>query len=98
DLAFGDEAVEQQARLVALLVAEPADAGRRSFELDVLVGGVEPRSQVLVVREEFLQSLVGDLDVLGVAGQRDPAEGSEALAEEGTDVGGDEAGNSKARS
>ncbi len=77
---------------MAFLVAEPADAGGQAFELDVLGGGVEPAVQGLVLGEELLERGVGDLDVLRVAGERDPAERAEAFAEEGADVGGHEAG------
>ena len=74
DLAFLDELVEQQAGLGAFAVAEPADAGRQAFELDPFGGGVEPAVQVLVLREELLDGLVRDRDVLRVAGERHPAE------------------------
>ena len=47
--------------------------------------------QVLVVREELLECLGGDLDVLRVAGKRGPAEGAQALAEERADIGRNEA-------
>ena len=47
--------------------------------------------QVLVVREELLECLVGDLDVLWVAGKRGPAEGAQALAEERANIGRNEA-------
>src|SRR5690625_6241548 len=86
-----DQVVEEHPGAVALAVAEPADAGGQALELDVLAGGVEPAMEVLVVREQLLQGPVGDCDVLGVAGQRHPAEGAESLAEQGTDVGGHEA-------
>ena len=92
DLAFLDELVEQQAGLGAFAVAEPADAGREALELDPLGGGVEPAVQVLVLREEFLDGLVRDGDVLGVTGEGNPAERAEALAEQRADVGRDEAG------
>src|SRR5699024_8137128 len=81
------QVVEEHPGAVALAVAEPADAGGQALELDVLAGGVEPAMEVLVVREQLLQGPVGDCDVLGGAGQRHPAEGAEALAEQGTGVG-----------
>ena len=51
---------------MALVVAQPANASRQTLELDVFFGGVEPVVQVLVVREELLERLVGNLDVLRV--------------------------------
>ena len=46
--------------------------------------------QVLIVGEEFLQRLVSDPNVLRVAGECSPPERAQALAEQGTDVGGHE--------
>ncbi|GAA3678162.1 hypothetical protein GCM10022203_09960 [Micrococcus yunnanensis] len=91
DLALGHELVEEQAGLVALAVAQPADAGRQALELHELGGAVEPAVQVLVLGEQLLQGLVGHADVLRVAGERGPAERAEALAEQRADVGRDEA-------
>ena len=76
---------------MALVVAQPANTCRQALELHVLLGGVEPVVQVLVVREELLERLVGDLDVLRVAGECCPAERAQALTEERADVGRDEA-------
>ena len=50
------------------------------------------RTRRLVVREGVHQRAVGRVDVLGIAGERDPAERPLALAEERADVRGDEAG------
>ncbi|BAS14807.1 hypothetical protein AHiyo8_31100 [Arthrobacter sp. Hiyo8] len=83
DLALGDELVEQQPGLGAFAVAQPADPGREAFELDAFGGGVEPFVQVGVLREQFLDRLVGDGDVFGVPGERDPAERAQSFAEQG---------------
>ena len=61
---------------MALVVAQPANARRQTLEFDVLFGGVEPVVQVLVIWEELLKRLVGDLDILRVTGKRSPAEGA----------------------
>ena len=45
-----------------------------------------------VVGNKLLDLRVGAVDVLGVPGQRDPAEGADAAAEQRPDVGGHEAG------
>ena len=91
DLAFLDQVVEDHAGLGALAVAQPADTRRQALELHVLLGGVQPAVQVFVLREGFLDGLVGDLDVLRITGEGNPAEGAEALAEQRADVGRDEA-------
>ena len=87
-----DHLVERQAQPVALSEAHPADARRQPLELDVLAGRVEPVVEVRVVGDQFLDLRVRPVDVLGIAGQRGPAERSDAAAEEGTHVGGDETG------
>ena len=92
DLAFLHQVIKQQAGLVALVVAQPANTCGQALELDVFLGGIQPIVEVLVVREELLERLVGDLDVLRITRQRGPAERAQALAEERTDVGGHEAG------
>ena len=48
---------------------------------------VQPVVQVRVVGDQFLDPRVGAVDVLGVAGQRGPAEGTDSAAEQGADVG-----------
>ena len=80
DLALLHEPVEQQAGLGTLAVTEPADARRQPLELDPLPGRVDPAVQVLVLREQLLDGLIGDADVFQVAGQGNPAEGAETLA------------------
>lgn len=55
-------------------------------------GHLDPAVQRLVLREQLQHRLVGLVDVGRLAGERGPAEGALALAEEGADVGGDEAG------
>src|SRR3546814_9860106 len=70
----------------------------RSTRTDTLVPyttlfrSVEPVVQVLVVGDQFLDLGVGLVDVLGVAGQRDPAERADAAAEQRAHAGRDEAG------
>ena len=48
--------------------------------------------QVRIVRDQLLHLGVGAVDVLGIAGQRRPAERPDAAAEQRPDVGGHEAG------
>ena len=78
--------------LVALAVAEPADARGQALERDLLLRLRDPAVERLVVGEELEHGPVGRGDVGGVAGERDPAERALALAEERADVGGHEAG------
>ena len=54
---------------------------------DALAGHVEPVVQQRVVGNELLDHLVGAVDVLRVARQSGPAEGSLAAAEQGANIG-----------
>lgn len=90
--AVGDHLVEALTGLVALAVAEPADAGGQALEVDPLTGQLDPAGQRLILGEEVEDRLVGGGDVPGVAGQRGPAERALALGEQRPDIGGDEAG------
>ena len=90
DLALGDEGVEEQARLVALAVAEPADARReplkpnlgravlevaREQAVGVAVAPEDPAAEPLVIREEFQQRVVVTKMSCGSPDKRGPAEG-----------------------
>ena len=77
---------------MALSEAEPANARGQALEGDALARHLEPAVQVLVVWEERLHFRVGPVDVLGIAGERHPAERALAFAEERADVRGHEAG------
>src|SRR5438067_1762118 len=80
---------------LSALVAEPADPGRQTLELDALAREPQPTVQVVVVGQRLHNRAVGAIDVLRFAAQRHPAEGPFALAEEGPDVGGNEPGDLK---
>ena len=95
ELSRGHHLVEAKSGEVALLVAEPANTGRQSFELDLLSGLLDPATKVFVVGEELEDGFVGLINVLGVSRQRRPAEGSFALCKEGANIGGNEAGEVK---
>src|ERR1043165_7896896 len=81
ELAASHHLVEHEPRLVALTVAEPANARRKPLELEALAGPAEPMLQALVVGEEFEHRLVGGCDVRGIARQCCPAERPAPLAE-----------------
>ena len=82
-----------QPGLVALAVAQPADAGGQALEGDALLGHRDPAAQVVVVGEE-LEDAPGRCAAMsfGSPRQRHPAERALALAEQRPDVGGHEAG------
>ncbi len=84
--------VHGEAEFGALAVAEPADARGESLELDALAGEVDPAAEDAVLREHLEHEIVGGVNVGRIAGERRPAEGAAAFAEERTDVGGHEAG------
>ena len=92
ELALRDHLVEREARLVALAQAEPADARGQPLELDAAARHLEPLREMLVLREERLHLRIRLEDVLGIAGERDPAERSLAFAEERADIRRNESG------
>src|SRR6266566_5301488 len=73
-----------------LAVPEPADPRRQPLVGDALTGHPDPPGERLVPRELFQYGPVGGGDVGRIAGQRGPAERALALAEQGSDVRGDE--------
>jgi hypothetical protein len=91
DLARAHELVEAQPGPVALAVAEPADARRQALVGDARARQLEPALQVLVLGEELSDRGIGGRDVVGIAGERGPAERAGAGAEERPHVGLDEA-------
>ncbi len=91
DLALLDQVVDDGAEAGPLAVAEPADAGRQALELDLGPGLADPAGQGLVLGELLEDGLVRGVDVLRFAGERRPAEGPLAEAEQRPDVFGDEA-------
>src|SRR5215211_7107149 len=90
-LARSHHLVEAEAGAVSLAVSEPADPRRKPLELDSLAREADPARNRLLVAEQVEDGVVGAVDVLGVAGDRHPAERSAAPAELRPDVGGDEA-------
>ena len=74
DFAFLHQVVDGFAHFCALAVAEPADARGKSLEGEAAAGESQPAGENLVVGEKFEGEFVGAVDVLGIAGERDPAE------------------------
>ena len=72
--------------------ADPADARRQALERNAIARHVEPVVQMRVARRQLAHLGVGAVDVLGIAGQRDPAERADAAAEQRADIGRHEAG------
>src|SRR5277367_4564659 len=91
DLAASYQLVHGDAELRALPVPQPADARRKSLEVDTLLRQFDPATETCVFGEEFEYEVVGAVDVLWVARKRHPAEWAFALAEERADVFGHEA-------
>ncbi len=91
-LAVTHHFVEGKAEAVTLAEAYPADARRQALERDPFARHVEPVMQVVVIGDEFLHLGIGLVDVLRIARQRAPAERTDALAEQRTDIGRHEAG------
>ena len=67
DFAVPHHFVEREAEAVALAEADPADARRQPLKGDPLARHVEPAVEVRIVGDQLLHSLVGAVDVLGIA-------------------------------
>ena len=65
----------------------------KSLKCEAAAGKAHPASENLVVGEKLEREFVGHVDVFRIAGERDPAEGAGAGAEERANVFGHEAGN-----
>src|SRR3974390_1402712 len=84
--------VEGESKLVAFSIAEPADARRKTLELNFFLGHGDPTFQVFVLREHFEDQLIGARDVRTFSGKCRPAERTFAFAEQGANVGRNKAG------
>lgn len=72
-------------------IAQLADARGQPLKLDIALRHANPAHQMFIVGEELKNSLIGGVDIFGVAREGHPAEGAFALAEERANVGGDRA-------
>src|ERR1044072_8851841 len=93
EFATTDEFVDGLAHLRALASAQPADTRGEPLKLPALARKPHPALQRLVFGEEFEREVVCASYVFGRARERDPAERAFALAEERTNVFGNEAGD-----
>ncbi len=73
---------------MALAVAEPADPTRQALGLHLLARQLDPPPKLLLLGKELEDSIVGLADVLGVAGDRRPAEGPWPSRNEALDLEG----------
>jgi hypothetical protein len=92
DLTRAHAVVDLAGEGLPLAEAQPAHARRQPFEGDAFLGGLDPSGEGLVFTEEVGDEVVGDGDVVLVAGEGDPAERAPTLTEHRTHVGLHEAG------
>ena len=84
--AARDHLVEGEPQAMTLAEAHPADARRQALKMNARSRHVEPVMQMRIIRNQFLDLRVGLVDILGIAGQRGPAERTDAAAEQRADV------------
>src|SRR5579859_380621 len=92
DFAFPDQVVDGQAKLRPFAIAQPANAGGESLELDTFAGQADPSAQNAVVGEQFKHQIIGNSNIGRVAGERRPAERTASFAKQWTDIGRNKAG------
>src|SRR6266481_5526032 len=88
--ALGHRFIDHQSEPAALAIAEPTDPRWQAREFDVVSRLLDPRHDRVVRRERAQDHVVDGVDVLRIAGHRDPAERPDALAEQRTDIEVDE--------
>src|SRR5690606_15397478 len=86
DFAGRHQRVKRQPGPRALAIAQPADTRGQPLKLDVALRQPDPARQVLVLRKQLQNRLVGAVDVRRVAGERHPAEWPLTLAEQWADI------------
>ena len=67
-------AVDFQAELGAFAMTEPGDAGREPLERDAIARELHPVGDDLVRAEATQQQVVDLANIVGIVGERDPAE------------------------
>src|SRR5205807_3525112 len=90
ELAVRNHFVECEAREMSFAESEPANPCGEALEFNPLARHVEPPMQMLIRRKERLHLAIGFVDVVRIAGKRDPAKRPLALAEQRADISRDE--------
>src|SRR5258707_14016396 len=80
---------------MTLSQTNPADARRQSLKMNLRARHVEPVMQMRIVRDQLFDFGVGLVDVFRISGECDPAERSDAAAEQRADVFRHETGETK---
>src|SRR5207244_5241470 len=92
ELAARDHFIERETGEMSFAESEPANPRGETLERNPLARQVEPAMQMSVRGEERLHLAIGLVNVLRIAGERDPATRSLALAEQRPDIRRNEAG------
>ena len=93
DFAVPHQFIHGDAKLGALAITEPADAGRQSLEMNALFRQLHPARQDCIFREKLERERVGARDVIRIAAECNPAERPFSFAKERADVLRNKTGN-----
>src|SRR5712675_1106119 len=85
-LPFFDHVIHCQSELRAFAVAEPANAGGQTLELDPLASEIDPATKNAIVGKQFEYEVVGRMNVGRFAGKRYPAERTSTFTEQRPNV------------
>src|ERR1051326_1242507 len=80
---------------LAFTLSQPADTRRQSLEGTFLLRQFEPALQRLIVRKHIGNDLISDGNIMRVAAECGPAEGTFAFAKKRTNIGRHKAGEIK---
>src|SRR5258707_18170 len=87
DFARADQIVEEEPDLGSVAIAEPTNARGQTLVGHPRARELDPSNEIGVVAHRAEDHLVGRRDVGRVPGERRPAEGALAAAEQRSDVG-----------
>jgi hypothetical protein len=91
--AARDEIIEDSPHCRPFAVAEPADPGRESLEVDLFPRAFYPPAERRVLRKRLQDRPVRPVDVVRVTREGRPTERAFAITEKGSDVLRNESGN-----
>src|SRR5439155_8678686 len=93
DVARCDQLIDGDAKLGAIGLSEPTDAGGKSLKFYFFLRERDPAAQMLVVGKQLQRQIVRALDVFRIPRERDPTERTLPSAKQRSDVLRNEAGD-----
>src|SRR2546426_5271425 len=93
DVARCDQLIDGDAKLGAIRLSKPTDAGGKPLKFYLLLRERDPAAQMLVVGKQLERQIVRALDVFRISRERHPTERALPFTKQRSDVLGYEAGD-----